>query len=83
MVCNDSKINTERAMKANDIIMRILGFIPFAIIILIRFIYLYICTMANYCRYGGETIIYPKDRKSIVEVYTLLEESLRNGKESK
>lgn len=83
MVCNDSKANTERAMKAIDIIIRILDFIPAAIIILIRFIYLYIRTMVNYCRYGGETIIYPKDRKSIAEVYTLLEESLRNGKESK
>ena len=83
MVCNDSKINTERAMKAKDIMLRVIDFIPVAIIILIRFIYLYICTMANYCRYGGETIIYPKDRKTIVEVYNLLEESLRNGKESK
>lgn len=83
MVCNDSKANTERVMKAIDIIIRILNFIPAAIIILIRFVYLYIRTMVNYCRYGGETIIYPKDRKSIAEVYTLLEESLRNGKESK
>lgn len=83
MVCNDSTANTERVMKAIDITLKILNFIPVAIIILIRIIYVYIWTMIDYCRFGGETIIYPKDRKSIVEVYTLLEESLRNGKESK
>lgn len=64
-------------MKTETIIIRTLTFTPVAIVILVFCIRFFIRAMINFCRFGGETIIYPKDRKCIADVYNLIEEKLK------
>ena len=59
------------------IILRTLFFIPVAIIQLIGALYSYVRVMILYCKFGGENTIYPKDRKTIADVYNLIEEKLK------
>ena len=58
------------------IILRTLFFLPVAIIHFIWAMRTYLIVMFLYCKYGGEHIVYPKDRKYIADVYDLLEKNL-------
>lgn len=68
-------------MKTRDVILRVLNFAPVAVIMLIRAIYVYVRVMILYCKNGGETIVYTEDRKTIYDVYNLLEKSLTEKEE--
>lgn len=59
------------------IILRTLMFIPFALMHLIFALHSYFRVMFLFCKYGGECIVYPKDRKFIADVYNLLEEKFK------
>ena len=54
-----------------DLAIRLLGFIPFAILSLIAALALWVKYMANYLMYGGEAIAYThkSTRKTIQEVF--------------
>ena len=67
-------------MKTKDVILRVLNFLPVAVIMLIRAVYLYVMVLVRYCQHGGETIVYIQDRKTIYDVYNLLEKSLTKDK---
>lgn len=72
------KTNKERYMKTIEtVLLRTLFFLPVAIIHFIWAMRTYLIVMFLYCKYGGEHIVYPKDRKYIADVYDLLEKSLK------
>lgn len=64
------------------IILRALIFVPVAIIHLLWAVRAYIKVMFLFCQYGGEDIIYHKNRKSIADVYDLLEKSLNKNNQT-
>lgn len=63
-------------MTTRDVILRVLNFAPVAVMMFIRAIYVYVRVMILYWKNGGETIVYTENRKTIYDVYNLLEKSL-------
>lgn len=62
-------------------IKRILGFIPFAVLVLITVIFLYFTYLINFIRFGGEAISYThkNERKTIRDVYNKISENYVQG----
>ena len=65
-------------MKALNILFRILGVIPFAVLSLIGAFILWLKWNFNFIRFGGEAISYTTktERKTIRDVYNLIEKDL-------
>ena len=60
------------------ILKRLLFFAPVAIIMLINILIAYVMILANYLRYGGESVVYKRDDRATMEkIYRVLTEETK------